>query len=236
MVTLVVNIKEHKAFKTVRAEELISDIIPPLKFSENGERAMDWMNELRVSHLPVVNGTEYIGLISENDLYDMPDTSEKLSDYFTVLPKPFIYENRHVYEVMKIIADHKITVVPVLDENNAYLGCTDLLYLMSQITAVNSIKEPGSIVVLIMNKHDYSLTEIARIVEENNAKVFSSFITSREDTTEIEVTLKINADNIDRILQTFNRYDYTIKATFAKGNFQEDLKRRYDELMNFLNM
>ncbi|OIQ33456.1 MAG: hypothetical protein BM555_04605 [Crocinitomix sp. MedPE-SWsnd] len=220
----------------MRAEELISDIIPPLKFTETGERAMDWMNELRVSHLPVVENGEFIGLISENEVYDMPDPSERICDCFSNLPKPFIYSDRHVYEVMKMIADLKITVIPILDEDNQYLGCTDLLYLMSQITAVNSIKESGSIVVLLMNTHDYSLTQIARIVEENNAKVLSSFITSKEDTTEIEVTLKINADNIDRILQTFTRYDYTVKATFQKGNFQDDLKKRYDELMNFLNM
>lgn len=220
----------------MRAVDLISEIIPPLKSTETGERAMEWMNELRVSHLPVVKKGEYIGLISENDIYDMPDPSERIGACFPNLPKPFIYSNRHVYEVMKIIADLKITVVPILDENNNYLGCTDLLYLMSQITAVNSIKEPGSIVVLEMNTHDYSLTEIARIVEENNAKVLSSFITSSEDTTEIEVTIKINADNIDRILQTFSRYDYVVKATFQKGEFEEDLKKRYDELMNFLNM
>lgn len=220
----------------MRAEELISEIIPPLKFNETGERAMDWMNELRVSHLPVVDGSDYIGLISENDVYDMPDPSQRISDCFPNLPKPFIYNDRHVYEVMKIIADQKITVVPILNENNEYLGCTDLLYLMSQITAVNSIKEPGSIVVIEMNTHDYSLTEIARIVEENNAKILSSFISSKPESTEIEVTLKINADNIDRIIQTFNRYDYHIKATFQKGRFQDDLKKRYDELMNFLNM
>jgi len=220
----------------MRAEELISEIIPPLKFTETGEKAMDWMNELRVSHLPVVNGTEYVGLISENDVYDMIDPSQRLCDRFTNLPKPFIYAERHVYEVMKIIADLKITVVPVLDKENNYLGCTDLLYLMSQITAVNSIKEPGSILVLVMSKHDYSLTQIARIVEENNAKVLSSYITSLPDSTEIEVTIKINTGNIDRILQTFNRYDYTIKASFQKGKFQDDLKRRYDELINYLKM
>lgn len=107
---------------------------------------------------------------------------------------------------------------------------------MSQITAVNSIKEPGSILVLVMNTHDYSLTQIARIVEENNAKVLSSYITSLPDSTEIEVTIKISADNIDRIMQTFSRYDYTIKASFQKGKFQDDLKKRYDELINYLKM
>lgn len=220
----------------MRAEELISEIIPPLKFTETGEKALNWMNEFRVSHLPVVDKNEYIGLIAENDIYDMPDPSMKLKDYFTNLPKPFIYSDSHVYEIMKMIADLKITVVPILDEKNEYIGCTDLLYLMSQITAINSIKETGGILVLEMNQHDYSLTQIARIVEENNAKVLSSYITSLPDSTQIEVTLKINTTDLDRIIQTFQRYDYTIKAMFQKGNFQEDLKKRYDELINYLNM
>ena len=220
----------------MRAQELISELIPPLKYSETGEKALNWMNEFRVSHLPVVKGNQYIGLLSENDVYDMPDPAMKLEECFVNLPKPFIYENRHVYEVMKMIADLKITVVPILDENNEYIGCTDLLFLMSQITAVISIKEPGGILVLVMNIHDYSLTEIARIVEENNAKILSSYITSLPDSTEIEVTIKINTTDLDRIIHTFNRYDYTIKASLAKGNFADDLKRRYDELMNYLNM
>ncbi len=220
----------------MRAQELISELIPPLKYNETGEKALNWMNEFRVSHLPVVKGNQYIGLLSENDVYDMPDPGMRLDECFLNLPKPFIYENRHVYEVMKMIADLKITVVPILDENHEYIGCTDLLFLMSQITAVISIKEPGGILVLVMNVHDYSLTEIARIVEENNAKILSSYITSVPDSTEIEVTIKINSTDLDRIIHTFNRYDYTIKASFAKGNFADDLKRRYDELMNYLNM
>lgn len=220
----------------MRAEELISEIIPPLKYSETGEKALSWMNEFRVSHLPVVNGNQFIGLLSENDVYDMPDPTLRIDQCFINLPKPFIYADSHVYEIMKIIADQKITVVPILNEHNEYIGCTDLLYLMSAITAVISIKEAGGIIVLLMNIHDYSLTQIARIVEENNAKILSSYITSVPDSTEIEVTLKINTTDLDRIIQTFNRYDYFIKATFAKGNIQDDLKRRYDELMNYLNM
>lgn len=220
----------------MRAEELISEMIPPLKYSETGEKALNWMNEFRVSHLPVVNGNQYIGLISENDVYDMPDPSLRLDECFLNLPKPFIYQNRHAYEVMKMISDLKITVVPILNENNEYIGCTDLLFLMSQITAVISIKEPGGIIVLVMNTHDYTLTEIARIVEENNAKILSSYITSVPESTEIEVTLKINTTDLDRIIHTFNRYDYVVKASYGKGELQNDLKRRYDELMNYLNM
>lgn len=220
----------------MKVEELISEYIPPLKYTETGEKALNWMNEFRVSHLPVLHGNEYIGLVSDDDIYDMADPKHMLKDEFFNLPKPFVYSDRHVYDVMKLIADLKVTTVPILNRENQYIGCTDLLYLMSQITAVGSIKENGGILVLKMGIHDYSLTEISRIVEENNAKILSSYVSSKVDSTEIEVTLKINTTDLDRIIRTFERYDYVISETYAKGNHGEDLKRRYDELMNYLNM
>jgi len=220
----------------MKAKELISEYIPPLKYSETGEKALNWMNEFRVSHLPVLHGNEYVGIISDDDIYDMYDPKHILKDEFVNLPKPFVYEDRHVYDVMKLIADLKITVVPILDRDNKYIGCTDLLYLMSQITAVGSIKEMGGILVLKMANHDYSLTEISRIVEENNAKILSSYVSSKQDSTEIEVTLKINSVELDSIIRTFERYDYVISETYAKGNYEKDMKGRYDELMNYLNM
>ncbi len=220
----------------MKVEDLISEYIPPLKYTETGEKALNWMNEFRVSHLPVLHGNEYIGLVSDDDIFDMADPKSRLKDDFVSLPKPFVYSDRHVYDVMKLIADLKITVVPILNRDNKYIGCTDLLYLMSQITAVGSIKEMGGILVLKMGIHDYSLNEISRIVEENNAKILSSYVSSKPDSTQIEVTLKINRTDLDSIIRTFERYDYVISETYAKGNHVEDLKKRYDELMNYLNM
>jgi acetoin utilization protein AcuB len=220
----------------MKVEDLISEYIPPLKYTETGEKALNWMNEFRVSHLPVLQEGEYVGLVSDDDIYDMDDPKHMLQDEFFNMPKPFVYADCHVYDLMKLIADLKITTVPILNRENKYIGCTDLLYLMSQITAVGSIKEIGGILVLKMGVHDYSLTEISRIVEENNAKILSSYVSSKIDSTEIEVTLKINTIDLDRIIRTFERYDYVISETYAKGNHSENLKKRYDELMNYLNM
>ncbi len=220
----------------MKAKQLISDYIPPIKYTETGEKALQWMNEFRVSHLAVLHGREYVGIISDDDIYDMVDPKHQLKDEFINLPKPFVYANQHVYDIMKLIADLKITVVPILDENNKYLGCTDLLYLMSQIVSVGSIRENGSIIVLTMGERDYSLTEIARICEENNAKILSSYVNYHKNSTQIEVTLKINTDNIEKVIRTFERYDYTISETYSKGNYTKDMTDRYDELMNYLNM
>ncbi|MGV6861366.1 MAG: CBS domain-containing protein [Putridiphycobacter sp.] len=220
----------------MKAKYLISEYIPPIKYTETGEKALKWMNEFRVSHLPVLHGREYVGIISDDDIYDMVDPKHQLKEEFINLPKPFVYSNQHVYDIMKIIADAKITVVPILDEHNNYLGCTDLLFLMSQIVSVGSIRENGSIIVLTMGERDYSLTEIARICEENNAKVLSSYVNFIPDSTEIQITLKIHATNLEKVIRTFERYDYNITETYSKGDYSKDLSDRYDELMNYLNM
>ncbi len=99
-----------------------------------------------------------------------------------------------------------------------------------------SIKDPGGVVILEMNPNDYTLSEISRIVEGNDAKILSSFVTTATDSNRIEVSLKINKTDLSAILQTFNRYNYTIKASFHKSEFIDEMKDRYDSFMNFMNV
>jgi len=220
----------------MRAEELISEYIPPIKNTETGEKALVWMNEFRVSHLAVVDGKNYLGIISDDDIYDMKDPKHSIGSELSILQQPFVYADSHVYDVMKIIADAKITIVPILNRSNEYLGCTDLLFLMTQITAVGSMKEAGGIVVLEMNEHDYTLAQIARIVEENDAKILSAYVSSTDESTNIQVTLKINTTELDNILRSFERFDYFIKESYSESEFFDDFKNRYDELMNYLKL
>ena len=52
------------------AKELLSNTIPPLKVSDNSEKAMLWMYEFHLSHLPVIKGKKYLGLISEEQILE----------------------------------------------------------------------------------------------------------------------------------------------------------------------
>lgn len=218
------------------ASELLTEEIPPLKDTDTAEKALRWMDEFKVSHLPIVRDTEYLGLISDNDLYDLEDENRTLKELETTLPRPYIYEDAHVYEVMRLISELKLSVVPILDKQENFLGTTNLPYLMSLITEIGSLKETGGIIVLEMNVNDYMLSQIAQIVESNNAKILSSYITSSPDSTNLEVTIKISTTQLDAIIQTFLRYDYNIKASYQKSEFYDNLKRRYDELMHYIKM
>lgn len=218
------------------ALELITEEIPPLTHLDTGEKALVWMDEFKVSHLPVLKNGNFVGLLSENDVLDKMDLSQTLDVLFDHLPRPFVWASQHIYEVLAAVSEFNITVVPVLDSKEKYLGCTSIHRLMQLIANTGSIKDRGGIVVLEMNQVDYSMAQIAQIVESNNAKILSSYIMSSTDSTKIEVTLKINELDLDRILRTFERYDYVIKASFQKSDHEEDLQYRYEALMNYLKM
>lgn len=218
----------------MRAIELITQEIPPLKASDSGEKALEWMDELKVTHLPVLKKGNFVGLLSESDLLDKMNLEEKLDVLFDHLPRPYVFADAHIYEIMRRISDLKISVLPILDKDEKYIGCTSIYHLLTVFANTGSIKESGGIIVVEMNAADYSMAKIAQIVEGNGAKILSSYIMSTADTTKVEVTLKINQVELSSIIRTFERYDYVIKETYQKSSADEDLQDRFDSLMYYL--
>ncbi len=218
----------------MRAIELITDEIPPLTHTDSGEKALRWMDEFKVSHLPVLKHGNFVGVLSESDILDKLDLVEDLDKLFDHLPRPYVFANAHIYEVLAKMSEHRVSVLPILDETEKYLGCTTVYHLLTVIANTGSIKETGGIIVVEVNNNDYSMAQIAQIVESNNAKILSSYIMSSPDSTKLEVTLKINQIELTRIIRTFERYDYVIKASYQKSEGDDDIQQRYESLMNFL--
>ncbi len=218
------------------AKELISDEIPALKTSDTGSTAINWMEIFRISHLPIVNNEEFLGLISDNDIYDLNCADEAIGNHQLSLQRPFVTEGQHLYNALEVAARLELTVVPVLDDNKVYLGVitiTDLLHYFAELSA---LKNPGGIIVLELNKNDYSLTEISQIVEGNDAKILSSYVSSPGNSTRLNVTLKINHTDVTSIVKTFERYNYTIKASFMEDNDMDSFyENRYQLLMRYLD-
>ena len=220
----------------MRALSLITEDIPPLTHNDTGERALNWMDEFKVSHLPVLKVGNFVGVISETEVLNKMDLNKPLDELFQHLPRPYVNAGDHIYQVLSKIAEFKLSLIPILGDDENYLGCTTVHHLMTLIANTGSIKENGGILVLEMARSDYSMSEIAQIVESNDARILSSYIMSSPDSTNIELTLKLNKIELDRIIRTFERYDYIIKASFQKSNENDDMQFRYDSLMNYLNL
>ena len=193
------------------------------------------MNEFGVRHLPIVNNKQLLGLISEDDILNF-DVEEAVGSYRLSTFRPYVKESDHLYEVIKVLSQQKLTLMPVINVDEEYVGLISQEDLIHYFARIGSFTESGSIVVLAVNRRDYSLVEIARIVESEGAVILSSFVTSNLDSMSIDVTLKINRPDLGSIIATFNRFEYTIKATFSEEQYHDTIKERYDMLMSYLNV
>ena len=217
--------------------DLITDEVPPLKYTDTVDQALHWMEEFKVNHLAVIKGNELIGLVAESDLLDANSkTKEEIGKSNVHIIKPIIHQSQHAYDALKLMTGMNVTLLPVLNEKEHFVGSITYKSALEKFTGFSAIKEPGGIIELEMSKNDYSLTQISSIVEGNDAKILSLYVSSLPDSTKVEVTIKVNKEDLSRILQTFYRYNYTVKASYHQSDFEEDLKGRFNEFMRFLNI
>ncbi len=218
------------------AKDLTDETILPVKTSDTGALALTMMDEYKVSHLPIVNNTDFLGLITEDDIYTNNHFDDPLGTHILSLNRPFVNENQHVFEVVKIFAELELTLLPVVDAKENYLGVISKRKLIEEFSEITAVKSPGAILVLEISVNDYSLSEIAQIVESNDTKILSTYITSHPDSTKMDVTLKLNRNDIAPVLQTFNRYNYIVKGIYAEPEVSDDLNERFDALMKYLSI
>ena len=218
------------------AKEIATYDILPLSVHDTIAFAMNALDEYRVNHLPLVNERELLGLVSEFDLVNHPDQADTVGNVKLSLPNPSVDSTQHVFDVMKMMTEMKLSVLPVVDQRNIYSGLITPQNLVRFLTLNISVLNPGGIIILEVAENNYSMAEISQIVESNDAKIIGAFFTTRTDSTLIDLTLKINITDLNPVIQTFERYNYTIKATFAEKDDLDDLKERYDALMNYLNI
>ncbi|HRH10229.1 MAG TPA: CBS domain-containing protein [Bacteroidia bacterium] len=216
--------------------DLITDEIPPLKITDTVEMALDWMEQFKVSHLAVVNNRELVGLVSEADLLDYEHPEETISAGKVGLLRPIIYQHQHTYDLVKLMSSLNLTLIPVLDESEHYKGCITLKGIVQNLGNMIAVQNPGGVIVLELNQVDYSLTQIGSIIEGNDAKVLSLHVSSDPDSTKMEVTIKVNREDLSSILQTFARYNYKVKAHFQQGDYDANLKDKMDQFLRYLNM
>ena len=219
------------------AKDLISEVIPTLKTSDLGQTALNWMEIFRVSHLPIVNNQDFLGLISDADIYDMNQPEEPIGNHTLKLFKPFVDGEQHIFEVIGLASRLKLSVIPVLDSKNHFMGVITTSDLLRHLAGISSMDQPGGIIVLELIERDYSLSQIAQIVESNNVKVLSMYITSPPESTKLEVTLKVNTGDLVSVIRTFERYNYEVKTWVTTNDSMDSFySERFDLLMKYLNI
>lgn len=221
------------------AGHLISDSIPPVKPSDRIGTVLNWMNEFKVGHLPIVQNGELKGILSEDDILESGLELEDghVSQIERVLPPTlFVLEESHAFDALKLMAAYKLHVLPVLDAMKNYVGIITRGDLVNFLGDSLGVKEPGGIIVLEVQYNSYSLSEIGRICESCDAKVLSLILSPSPDHSTLVVTLKLNIRELSRVISTFERFEYKISAVVFDTEQLNDFREDYENLLRYLNI
>lgn len=218
-------------------KELISDLVPSIKLSDPIGRALNWMNELKLAQLPVVEAEGYLGMITEEDIMESSDLSLPVASIRGAgWELASIHSHNHVYEAIRVMSSHKLEVLPVLEKDNRYAGAVTFKDLTTYLSRIFAVHEPGGIVVLEIPQNGYVLSEIGRIVESADAKVLSLYLSSLPEKNIYILTIKLNVEDISRVVASFERFDYTVLQTYYRVERMQDYQKNLDALFNYLDI
>lgn len=215
----------------------ISKDIKPLVLEGQIDDALGLMEEMKLSHLPVVdeNG-QYLGILDEESLLEAQLDGTKISLCSRQLQAYSANLDSHVLEVARIASEGILSMVPIIDKSNVYRGYISPLELLQDLGSQVTFKEDGGVLVLKVPSTDYQLSQIAQIVESEDARILGLLIGSSSDMNSIDITLKINQKDLGRIIKSFERYSYSIMEVYHTSLFDDSSAQRYESLMRYLNI
>ncbi|MCS7019688.1 MAG: CBS domain-containing protein [Cytophagales bacterium] len=218
------------------AKDFINTLVPPLKPSDTVGRALAWMEEFRVHQLPVVENSNYKGMFSETALYDANLPADTpLANLQPDFTDCFVTEDQHFYDVIRVAESFKVQTVPVLSNEQLFKGVVVLRDTLGALARTFATQNPGGIIVLSMPVYDYSLAQISRLIESNDAKILSSYVeTDPHNPNMVKLTLKLSAMETSRIIATLERFGYHVAARFNENEEINIARERLSSLFKFL--
>ncbi|WP_130736918.1 CBS domain-containing protein [Flavobacterium sp. J27] len=208
--------------------------IKPLKSKESIAEAQDLFADYNYTHFPVTEENVYIGCISKEDA-DIYPSHKTIGECRYEFDRFYVRSEMTWLDVLEEFAKNESNIVPVLNSQNKYIGYYELDDVIKFFHETPFLREEGGILVIRKEISGFSMSQVAQIVESNNAKLLGLFI-SKTETNFVELTLKISQSSLNEIIQTFRRYEYEIISEHQEDSYLKNLKDRSDYLDKYLNI
>jgi acetoin utilization protein AcuB len=216
--------------------ELNNNTIPHLQLRDTVDKALQLAGDFKVSHLPVVFEEKFLGLISEEDLLDVHNKSSLIE----LLQKDFIAasvnENDHFLRAVNIINQYRTSIVAVINFDKELIGTISGQTLLKTLGDFSGAQNIGGIIVLEMERNQFTISEIIRIVESNEALVLHLNTAIQPETGLLRATVHMNKKELSTIVAAFERYEYNIVHYFGEEKFENEIHNNYLHLMNYLDI
>jgi CBS domain-containing protein len=219
----------------MKLEEHILNDIKPLNTQAKAGETLSLMDELKLSHLPVVHEGKYVGLISENDLLDIENEEDRLEQHLKVLRPYSLKANDHLFKAMGRVGEGNLSLLPILSAQKDYLGYLSPLEIIQDLGRKLTFSEAGSLIVLEVGVRDYHLSQLTQIIESDDATI-TGLLVSSAGVEHLRIALKINRTEVSRIVKSLERYDYKIIEVYHKSIFGDDASDRLEGLLKYMNI
>jgi signal-transduction protein with cAMP-binding, CBS, and nucleotidyltransferase domain len=221
----------------MQAYEFINSLIPPLKLSDRAGMALSWMEEIRTDLLPVIDQGRFLGFIGDEIIFELNNTEKLIGTIELESSACWVYSDKHIYDVLRVASENHSNLVAVVDRDNSYIGVITMEDAIAAFADSLSIKSQGSVLILSMNMTDYHLSEISRLVESENTKILSSFITNDPlDDSKIKLTLKLDKPDLRHVKATLERFGYRVIDHYQEETGIGSEEDRIGNLLRFLDI
>ncbi len=216
-------------------KHLLNDL-RPLLLEERVADVLDTMEELKFSHLPIVDEERiYLGVIAEDDLLEVENEQDTLHHHQQKVEGYSVNEAAHGFDAIKIMGEGNLTLLPVVDDDNRYRGYISASELLQDIGGGLTFASPGGMLVLKLDARDFHLSQIAQIVESEDARILGFHTVADENPSLVLLCLKIDQMDLSRVLKSFERYNYSVAAVFHQSVLGDSYEERFDALLKYLN-
>jgi len=216
--------------------DILSDSIPPLHLEDSVLLAKETMIDHHVAHLPVIAENKLLGIITEDSLLDVESDEVLLSSMQTQFSHASVQGIGHILDTLHVCSEFQLTLIPVLSAESDYLGSITLMDLLRHTEKIIGAGDPGAIIVLEMDRVNFTFSEIIKLAETNDAQVTQLNTYTDTLTSTFLITLRINKMEVSDIIATFQRYEYKIKYYFGEEQYENELRSNYNHLMNYLSI
>ncbi len=214
--------------------QFIQTNYPSVNLFDKISLCLQLMDDYDVQHLPVLSEEKYIGLISKDDAFDA-DGNNLITTLEFQLIKASVKAEQHFLQALKLSSEMQLSIVPVINDQQELMGVISAVDLMKAVSKFVGIDEPGALIVVEIDKRNFSFGEISRLVETNDAYITQLNTFTEPETGLVMVTIKINKQEVSDIVATFQRYDYHIRYYFGEEQYANEMKENYQNLLSYLN-
>lgn len=217
-------------------KDISLSVLPWAHTYDTVARALQIMQDEQVTQLPVVDGDQYIGLVQEQYLLEVEDDQELLQRYIGILPRPFVKLEDHFLQALQLASLHELQLIPVVGEEQELVGLLTAKELLAELSQFLGLQEQGAFIVVEKEIHQYSLGDLSKLVESNDAQITQLNTFSNEQTGMMLITIRVNKIEISDIIATFQRYDYKVCFVAGEEQYTNELRSNYDHLMHYLKI